>query len=215
MGSFLGSSTGSRRVWSAGFAALSLLAGVACGGSTKSGRGQLSDGPGAGDSAGAAGESEFPNSGGRDASGGRPSASGGRPSGGEVSSGGTLSGGVSMVHTGIAKIDLLLVVDNSRGMGHKQALLRASLPAFFTRLTSPRCIDSGNQPTGEISENGVCTEGRPEFPPLADIHIGVITSSLGDMGSGEVCPPDLLGYDDAALLVPNVRPLEPVPGELS
>jgi len=87
-------------------------------------------------------------------------------------------------------VDLLLVVDNSRGMADKQALLAASLPALIRDLTSPRCRDPG----GNLVESDVqweqgplafaCPAGAfPELLPVLDMHVGVITSSLGGHGS--------------------------------
>lgn len=60
--------------------------------------------------------------------------------------------------TSSSKVDLLLVVDNSASMGDKSKLLGASLDPLLRK---------------------VATAG--------DVHVGVITSSLGTMG-GDVCP---------------------------
>lgn len=56
-----------------------------------------------------------------------------------------------------SKIDILLVVDNSAAMGDKATALAGSLGAFLRRIT-----------------------------PGKDVHLGVITSSLGNSG-GDVC----------------------------
>src|SRR3954470_15416775 len=42
------------------------------------------------------------------------------------------------------KVDILFMIDNSAGMGAKQALLAASVPAFLQRLTAPFCVDAGD-----------------------------------------------------------------------
>ena len=104
-----------------------------------------------------------------------------------------------------SKIDLLLMVDNSVGMVSKQRLLGQALPSLLERLTSPRCIGASGQPTGASSENGTCEEGQPEFTPIRDLHVGVISSSLGDMGSGDGCQPGVLEQDDRSWLMASVR----------
>ena len=103
------------------------------------------------------------------------------------------------------KVDLLLMIDNSIQMASKQHLLAKSLPSFIQRFVSPRCLDDSGKPTGELSQDGSCSEGLPEFAPIRDLHIGVISSSLGDMGSGESCVPGMAEKDDKAWLIPSVR----------
>ncbi len=89
--------------------------------------------------------------------------------------------------TGFDKVDILFVVDNSLGMADKQAVLAASMPQLLRRLTNPDCID-GNGPVPTPAEPlAPCYGGsRREFAPVKDIHIGLVTSSLGDFG-GDVC----------------------------
>jgi hypothetical protein len=103
------------------------------------------------------------------------------------------------------KVDLLLMIDNSSQMGSKQRLLAKSLPSFIQRFVSPRCLDDSGKPTGESSQEGSCREGLPEFAPVRDLHIAVISSSLGDMGSGEACEPGTEEKDDKGWLIPSVR----------
>jgi hypothetical protein len=207
--------------------AVLLLAG-ACGGNTRRGDGNLAE---SGGRDGAAGEGvadagEPATSGGRHATGGATSAgdsgcggftsgAAGCGSGGRVSTGGSASATrlrVEPVRTGSpTKLDVLLVVDNSISMTDEQSVLREALPGFLQRLSSPRCLDAEGQPTGESSDAGRCADGGPEFSPIEDIHVGVITSSLGDMGSGDACPSGLVEKDDRGQLVPSVRPLDPEP----
>lgn len=84
------------------------------------------------------------------------------------------------------KVDLLLVVDNSVAMDQKQLRLAESIGVLFRRLAEP----SGGH------------------APIRDIHVGVISSSLGTPG-GDVCPPEtddkahLLQRDGAGGLVPE------------
>ena len=90
------------------------------------------------------------------------------------------------------QLDLLLVIDNSAGMADKQALLAQAVPLLVQRLASPPCVDSEGNPTGGTADpSGACAEGRPEFRPLHDIHIGVVSSSLGSHGAA--------GPDDACV----------------
>lgn len=74
-------------------------------------------------------------------------------------------GGLSwtkMKVTPIDKIDLLLVVDNSPGMADKQAVLARGMPELLAALTAP-------------NKNGSAR--------IRDVHVGVITSSLGSFGT--------------------------------
>jgi hypothetical protein len=88
------------------------------------------------------------------------------------------------------QLDLLLVIDNSAGMADKQALLAQAVPLLVERLATPACIDSDGNPTGGTTDPfGACQEGRAEASPLSDIHIGVVSSSLGSHGAA--------GPDDA------------------
>ena len=101
--------------------------------------------------------------------------------------------------TSADKLDLLFVVDNSIGMADKQAVLASAVPELVARLLSPRCIDASgapapSQPTG-ASE--ACPAGyEREIQPLADIHVGVISSSLGAL-TGDFC--------DGALQAPGFQ----------
>jgi len=68
--------------------------------------------------------------------------------------------------TGLAtthKLDLLLLVDNSSSMKDKQDVLSATIPKLVQGL-----VASGSG--------------------ITDIHVGVVTSSLGDHGAGGTCP---------------------------
>jgi hypothetical protein len=86
------------------------------------------------------------------------------------------------------KLDLLLVVDNSINMADKQAVLTQAVPQFLDRLITPYCLDGNGHPNGsQVDSAGNCTVGQPEARPLDDIHIGVVTSSLG--GRGKSCTP--------------------------
>ncbi|HVU03807.1 MAG TPA: hypothetical protein VHE30_18740 [Polyangiaceae bacterium] len=86
-----------------------------------------------------------------------------------------------------SKLDLLLVVDNSISMADKQKVLEKTVPDLIRVLTS---VGSG----------------------VNDLHVGVITSSLGDHGDNNTCPSDDTNaggditreqQDDHAHLVPT------------
>ena len=83
------------------------------------------------------------------------------------------------------QLDLLLVVDNSAGMADKQALLSQAVPLLMQRFATPICVDlEGNPTSGNADASGACPDGsRAQFSPLHDIHVGVISSSLGSHGA--------------------------------
>ena len=104
------------------------------------------------------------------------------------------------------KVDLLFVIDNSISMADKQRIFAEAVPVLLKRLISPLCIDADGTPTGEFSP---CPSGAAEFRAIDDIHVGVITSSLGNHG-GDVCMPDPSDptprtFNDRAELLPFVR----------
>ena len=90
-----------------------------------------------------------------------------------------------LTQSAVDKIDLLLVIDNSRSMADKQEILRLAVPDLVQQLVNPACVDedgnvSGTQPTDPLAE---CDAGlEREFDPILDMHIGVITTSLGARG---------------------------------
>jgi len=84
----------------------------------------------------------------------------------------------------VGKIDLLFGIDNSRSMADKQEILTYALGDLITGLTNPPCLDeSGNfvVAPGPLAD---CPQGSARlYQPVTDIHIGVISSSLGGHGS--------------------------------
>jgi len=107
------------------------------------------------------------------------------------------------------KIDILFMIDNSASMQDKQALLRTSVPILVARLVNPICVKSDGTPSGAASSGGKCPSGQgtPELSPIGDIHLGIISSSLGSHG-GSVCSSagstqDTL--DDKAHLIASMR----------
>ncbi|RYZ03566.1 MAG: hypothetical protein EOO73_27165 [Myxococcales bacterium] len=107
----------------------------------------------------------------------------------------------------IDKLDLLFMIDNSQSMGDKQRLLAEAVPQLVDRLVVPRCVGNGMvQARGSVDEK--CPPGmQPEFRAVRDIHVAVITSSLGAHGArNSFCSPGDAGHpDDRAMLLPSVR----------
>ncbi len=85
----------------------------------------------------------------------------------------------------VDKIDLLFMIDNSASMADKQEILGFAVPDLVGRLVNPVCVDKA---TGTVSApppnpNDPCPVGEREFKPIKNIHIGIITSSLGGHGA--------------------------------
>jgi hypothetical protein len=88
----------------------------------------------------------------------------------------------------VSKIDILFAIDNSASMGDKQAYLAEAVPALIARLVTPNCVDSVTGTIyGSSDTSGNCTEGQVEFPPVHDMHVGIVSTSLGERG-GDQCP---------------------------
>jgi len=104
---------------------------------------------------------------------------------------------------GIDKLDLVFMIDNSASMADKQVLLRQAVPVLLGRFVNPLCVGEDEKPNGEVSNAGQCSRGTAEFPPVLDMHIAVISSALGNLGT------DNCGgakhADDKAWLLPLVR----------
>ncbi|HVR18341.1 MAG TPA: hypothetical protein VMS65_01550 [Polyangiaceae bacterium] len=117
----------------------------------------------------------------------------------------------AVTQTFVDKIDLLFMIDNSLSMKDKQEILVDAVPVLVQRLVTPRCLDDAGNSVGMADTNGTCSAGNAEFKPVKDIHIGVITSSLGSHGGSECQPlPDDATRgrtpDDRAELLPLMRP---------
>jgi hypothetical protein len=88
--------------------------------------------------------------------------------------------------TTVDKVDLLFSIDNSASMGDKQAYLEQAIPDLITRLLTPNCVDPANPAAAPVPStldgngNATCTgTAQLEFPAVHDLHIGVVSSSLG------------------------------------
>lgn len=87
------------------------------------------------------------------------------------------------------KIDLLLVVDNSRSMADKQEILARATADLVQSVTNPPCVDAnGNVGQTPATPLDPCPSGQTRWhAPVADIHVGVISTSIGGHGS-DSCP---------------------------
>ena len=90
----------------------------------------------------------------------------------------------------VDKIDILFMIDNSASMADKQEILRDAVPDLVSRLVNPVCVDkmSGTVTPPPANPNEPCTTGEREFKPIKNIHIGIITSSLGGHGADSCSP---------------------------
>lgn len=114
----------------------------------------------------------------------------------------------------VDKVDLLFAIDNSSSMGDKQAILAQAVPDLINGLLRPRCVNDKGEPSpgGETADATLdeanrfgCPENfKPEFKPVIDMHIGVVSSSLGNFG-GDVCPVNSARMNDRAHLL-NINP---------
>jgi hypothetical protein len=102
----------------------------------------------------------------------------GNPTGGD-------GGGVPTPPAKSDRIDLLLTIDNSRSMSDKQEILSAAVPSLLDLFINPLCVDGDGVPLNNqpASPQADCPSGERMFPPVTDIHVGVITTSLGGHGS--------------------------------
>jgi hypothetical protein len=118
----------------------------------------------------------------------------------------------------IDKVDLLFMLDNSRSMADKHAVMSDAVPALLERLINPLCIDPN---TGALSPpvGGQCLEPlEREFDAIDDIHVGIVTSSLGGHGADQCSPTSGSQFDpsqdDKAQLLPSVRASIPQYGNM-
>jgi hypothetical protein len=100
----------------------------------------------------------------------------------------------------VDKIDILIMIDNSASMADKQVILGRAIPDLVSRLVTPSCgttdpatnkftPDATNPNPVDPSKPlglGDCAPGQArEFTPINDIHVGVVSSSLGDHGADQ------------------------------
>ena len=117
---------------------------------------------------------------------------GGAGSGGSVGGSGGSVGGASGAGGAISadKIDLLFMIDNSRSMADKQEILRDAVPVLLERLINPALRQPRHRQQLSNPRSAAQCPGplEREFKPIDDIHIGIVTSSLGGHGA-DTCSP--------------------------
>jgi hypothetical protein len=97
-----------------------------------------------------------------------------------------------LTESAVDKIDLVLMIDNSRSMADKQQILVEAVPDLVRGLVNPKCVDpatgtpSAMQPAGPTDPCPDVTSKR-DFNPVLDIHVGIVSSSIGGHGS-DACP---------------------------
>ena len=107
--------------------------------------------------------------------------------------------------TSATAVDLLFDIDNSRSMADKQKMLRLAVPRLVERLVNPRCVGDDGVPVSTAAQPktaaGDCPTGsRREFAPVANMHIGIISSSLGGHGA-DTCTSSIDHDNDGAHLL--------------
>ncbi|MCC6553944.1 MAG: hypothetical protein IT372_13115 [Polyangiaceae bacterium] len=124
-----------------------------------------------------------------------------------------------LTQSSVDKIDLLLALDNSRSMADKQQILALAVPDLVKGLVNPACVNPSDPavPPVDVAPGADCPTGlEREFDPVNDIHIGIITSSLGGHGS-DACgasTPETATNDDKGHLIAREADVNgnPVPG---
>lgn len=98
------------------------------------------------------------------------------------------------------QVDILFVVDNSFNSRRQHEHFIEASTEFIDRLARPYCKGT----TEHVSADGACPDGsEPEFSAATDLHVGVITTSLG-LQPGVLCSEG--ETSDRAHLIPKVRP---------
>lgn len=113
---------------------------------------------------------------------------GGNTGGGGSSSSSSSGGTVPQML--VDKVDIVLGIDNSRSMADKQEILSVAISDMIQALTNPPCLDANQQSIANqpLTGQDVCPEGSArQYLPINDIHIGIVSSSIGGHGS-DACP---------------------------
>ncbi len=92
-----------------------------------------------------------------------------------------------LTQSSVDKIDLLLMIDNSGSMADKQQILKVAVPDLVEQLLNPKCVDDAGKPSASqpMKPTDKCpVDGtKREFDAILNVHVGVITSSLGSHGA--------------------------------
>jgi hypothetical protein len=111
--------------------------------------------------------------------------------------GGSGAGGEATIPTD-PRVDLLVVIDNSIGMAGKQDRFTEELTQLVAWLADPPCLTDDGRVVEAVGS--LCPPGSGRrFAPVRDLHLGFISSSLGDLGS-EACSTVTNADDQGRLL---------------
>jgi hypothetical protein len=102
-------------------------------------------------------------------------------------------GGVPPGRLGTSKVDLLFVIDDSSSMADKHQVLKDAVPDLLKRLANPICMDSSGKTSQPATPEDACAFGTRQFAPVRDIHLGIVTSSLGGGAHISGCSPTIGG----------------------
>jgi hypothetical protein len=91
-------------------------------------------------------------------------------------------------HLEVRNLDLLFMVDNSGSMKEEQEALRREFPKMIRVLT-----------TGDRN-----ADGEEDFPPIAELHLGVVSSDMGLVGINDINKCSGLGDDGVLQNMPAV-----------
>ena len=100
--------------------------------------------------------------------------------------GGAATGGNGIHHDPAKRVDLLLVIDNSPAMSDKQAVFAQGVGGLVGLFTNPRCLTDEGLSAHEQPKDAeeACPAGsKRQFAPVSDLHVGVISTSVGGHGS--------------------------------
>ncbi len=88
------------------------------------------------------------------------------------------------------KVDIVVVIDNSRSMIEKQEILSQGISEFIEGLANPPCVStSGKVVSKPTNQDEACPDGTLRMHmPVDDIHVGILSTSLGGHGA-DSCPP--------------------------
>jgi len=107
-----------------------------------------------------------------------------------------------LTHSRVDKIDLLLVIDNSGSMADKQAILARAVPDLVGSLVNPPCVGDDGQRQAMAGPLAPCPAGMDrEFDPITDMHVGIISSSIGSHGSDQCTGAEHPSENDQAHLL--------------